>query len=63
MASKPQTQESSPRHRPASTKKLYSEQLNGQDPTYTESSDLFFKDVNLPALTHEQKRALGSGNN
>ncbi len=22
---------------------------------YTESSDLFFNDVNLPALTHEQK--------
>ncbi len=34
---------------------LYSKQLNEQDPMYTESSDLFFNNVNLPALTHEQK--------
>ncbi len=56
MASKPQTQESSPKHRLASIKKKnYSKQLNEQDPIYTQSSDLFFNDVNLPALTHEQK--------
>ncbi len=29
--------------------------LSEQYPTYTESSDLFFNDVNLPSLTHEQK--------
>ncbi len=42
MASKPQTQESSPKHGLASIKKLYSKQFNEQDPTYTESSDHFF---------------------
>ncbi len=34
---------------------LYSEKLNEQDYTYSESSALLFKDINLPALTHEQK--------